>query len=209
MSFGDGLQDESGWRHCDKCQLLFFNGTPSLCPAGGSHQIGQSAEFHLPMLPQTSPGWSPGMWARCKACQSLVNTGQDGALGNCPHGSCHDVADDLYKEIPDSPPSGAIPAAPLNVVPQRVPDSLNWKGIPKDALITGGWFWCSKCQGLAFGVQGAGVCGVQQNHAFPGHEPLGPGNKLFCLVYTIPPDVPPTEQCPGTSGSSCFPSTEF
>lgn len=51
LMFGDqSTGTQGGWRWCQKCQGLFFSGSPAQgpCPAGGNHDSSASAQYGVP-----------------------------------------------------------------------------------------------------------------------------------------------------------------
>jgi hypothetical protein len=79
-----------GWRFCDKCFGMFFNGNPpntSLtghCPAGGGHDGSNSWPFAIPHN-VSEPTGQPD-WAFCGKCNGLFFNGDPNQKGSCPGG---------------------------------------------------------------------------------------------------------------------------
>src|SRR5262245_2414796 len=64
-----GLQTQSNWRNCMKCQALFFNGfapNTGSCPAGGGHETAGPTPFDF-LLPRDIPASSHSQsnWRNC------------------------------------------------------------------------------------------------------------------------------------------------
>ena len=87
---GDGPQQtnlvQEGWRFCEKCQSLFFDGFPAkgVCAAGGAHAA-QGFNF---VLPHTAGHRGQPDWRFCGKCQSLFFDGYP-AKGVCAAGGTH------------------------------------------------------------------------------------------------------------------------
>jgi hypothetical protein len=91
---------QQGWKKCNKCQCLFFDGrVKSKCIAGGEHKgdaVGNNSLAHGP----NAPG-EPN-WRLCKKCQGLFFEGK--IRGNCPAGEKHNsTGSDEYALICDDP----------------------------------------------------------------------------------------------------------
>ena len=96
---------QTSWRWCHKCEGLFFTGNPSQgrCPAGGSHDAGQSGEYETRLggesaaagqLPQPSNkpiSAQQGDWRWCHKCEGLFFAGHP-SKGVCPAGQSHDAS---------------------------------------------------------------------------------------------------------------------
>lgn len=112
---------QSNWRHCRKCQGLFFAGlaTTGACPAGGGHDYSQTPipNYTLQDNSLGTPGQSNWRW--CNKCQGLFFAGNF-TTGTCPAGGGHDYT-----------------------------GSLNYT-LNNFSLLGGdnNWRWCAKCQGL-------------------------------------------------------------
>jgi hypothetical protein len=92
-----GLQTQSNWRNCMKCQELFFNGfadNKGRCPAGGGHEMAPGpAPFDF-VLPRDIPpsSHSQSNWRNCMKCQALFFNGFADNKGRCPAGGGHETA---------------------------------------------------------------------------------------------------------------------
>jgi len=145
--------DQSGWAWCQKCQGMYFTGSADqgACPAGGAHD--GSASGHYMVDNGADPKAHPhgqSEWSWCHKCQGLFY-GPQVAGSRCPSGDAHDGAGSgdytLDAEADDTPASQ-----------QR------------------GWRWCSKCQGLFYAGNNAGVC-----PAGDGHDGSGSGSYVVTL----------------------------
>ncbi|PGV68994.1 hypothetical protein [Bacillus cereus] len=116
------LIGQPGWRFCDKCWGLFFNGDPKIkghCPAGGAHHA-LGFVFYLPHDAPDTVG-QPG-WRFCNRCWGLFFNGDFNIKGRCPAGGTHNAQGFQF------------------VLPHDVPDTV---GQP-------GWRFCDKCSGIFF-----------------------------------------------------------
>ncbi|MGG0791271.1 hypothetical protein ABE132_21730 [Peribacillus simplex] len=116
------LIGQPGWRFCDKCWGLFFNGTlytSGRCPAGGAHDA-HGFVFYLPHDVPDTVG-QPG-WRFCDQCFGMFFNGDPNIKGRCPAGGKHHAQGFQF------------------VLPHDVPDTV---GQP-------GWRFCDKCWGLFF-----------------------------------------------------------
>jgi CubicO group peptidase (beta-lactamase class C family) len=80
---------QPGWRHCGKCEVLYFPGGKTACAAGGGHQEVILDDYRL--LKDSPYPEHQGDWRRCSKCRSLFFAG--GNPGSCPAGGSHDKAD--------------------------------------------------------------------------------------------------------------------
>jgi hypothetical protein len=155
---------QSGWRHCGKCQGLFFGGNrTSVCPARGAHTIATDItppkNFTL-WLKDDDPGYQ-GNWQWCNKCQGLFFGGEPSgywsglagwfpSTGVCPAGGSH-----AYEG------SGGYVLGP---------------DLDQFRSFSAGWAWCNKCQGLF----------RYQNTLNSGTCPAGGGHNLAdSISYTI------------------------
>jgi hypothetical protein len=65
---------QPGWRYCQKCQCLFFDGFPNkgVCTAGGNHSA-QGFNFVLPQDVASNLGQTE--WRFCEKCNSMFFNG--------------------------------------------------------------------------------------------------------------------------------------
>ena len=78
---------QSDWRWCSKCQGLAYSRLqPSVCPAGGSHDHSQSANYTLPIDDPSARGQPDWRW--CRKCQGLAFSLMQPSV--CPAGGSHD-----------------------------------------------------------------------------------------------------------------------
>ncbi|MFI0412429.1 hypothetical protein [Actinomadura sp. 3N508] len=78
--------EESGWRLCGKCFMLFFGSDAgqSRCPAGGGHDAGTGGRNYA--LPRDiPPGPEQSEWRKCQNCRSLFYS-RDAERSRCPAG---------------------------------------------------------------------------------------------------------------------------
>jgi hypothetical protein len=78
MAYNAGAGFQSGWRHCQYCQALYY---PGLNPAGacvaekggnGSHSPGPSFNYGVP-VGLAGPSYQPG-WCACSACGAYYHS---------------------------------------------------------------------------------------------------------------------------------------
>ena len=123
------------WKHCCKCQALFYNVPGSVCPGpeGGEHDPTGSGNYALSSLTsETSSG--QGDWLSCSGCQGLFYTSNGTCMvGVCPAGGTHNGRNGRYDYS----------------LLQRSQASRDGQD---------GWRWCRKCQTLFFGDQGTSCC---------------------------------------------------
>lgn len=97
---------QSGWRHCRKCEGLFFAHADrrGVCTAGGTHEMEGSGNYALMMNAAEFPGQHS--WRHCPKCEGLFFA-PDGRLGRCPAGDSHVVGGTDYCLFLDrEPPAG-------------------------------------------------------------------------------------------------------
>lgn len=130
-------RSQADWKWCHKCQGLAYsrNSSPSACPAGGAHDLGQGSNYNLPFAAAAPREYQPN-WEWCRKCQGLAYSGNP--LGACPAGGVHDFAG-----------SGHYALA------HDTPDAPNTQG---------DWRWCRKCQSLAFAGWGSCPGGGVHDH---------------------------------------------
>jgi hypothetical protein len=120
---------QHGWRWCNKCQGLAFDGG-SACPVGGAHthqeinRVKGRREYGLNLVPDLPIAGGQHEWTWCVKCSGLVFAGHTQA-GPCPAGGTHSHSGGDY----------ALPQLPFD-----------------DALVPyqDRWGWCNKCQELTF-----------------------------------------------------------
>jgi len=80
---------QDNWRWCNKCTGLFFagNATLGVCPAGGTHNLTGSGDYHLIDNTPSDPGQHDWRW--CNKCAGLFFAG-NATLGICATGGMHD-----------------------------------------------------------------------------------------------------------------------
>jgi hypothetical protein len=116
---------QKNWRHCSRCQLLFFGGNPqSDCPApgGGPHDGTGSGDYNAP--PENAPHAQDG-WRWCHKCQGIFYSFVAGS--QCSTGGPH--------EEKDSGKYGFVRQIPT--------------------IGQGNWRRCAKCAGLFFPQRGS------------------------------------------------------
>jgi len=97
-AFAAPLQQQVGWRFCNRCfGLVLPWGANNACPAGGVHTP-QGWVFKLPF--NSGPGGSgedahnQGNWWQCKLCSVLFwSSPTSYVAGRCPTGDRHDAID--------------------------------------------------------------------------------------------------------------------
>jgi hypothetical protein len=118
------VSEQFGWRFCDKCFGMFFNGDADpkrkgRCPAGDGHHA-QGFVFKLPFDVPAAVG-QPG-WSFCDKCFGMFFDGDRVNKGRCPAGAAHNHQGFAF------------------VLPHDVPAVV---GQP-------GWSFCDKCFGMFF-----------------------------------------------------------
>lgn len=119
---------QSGWRHCNRCQALFYAPKPSRCPApgGGQHTPGSSWNYSLTHVARTAkPGKNtqPG-WNWCS---------RDGVLFFGPHADISVCA-----------------AGGRHVTGGSWNYQLSF-GVPASGTVQVHWRHCERCQVLFYG----------------------------------------------------------
>src|SRR5262245_7458021 len=95
---------QSSWRFCNKCGVMFFDGLPGkgICPGGGSHEPGGFTYVmeHELEIPNTQRDWR-----FCTKCGAMFFDGFPGK-GVCRSGGGHEAAGFTYvmeHDVPESP----------------------------------------------------------------------------------------------------------
>ncbi|MCS6595421.1 hypothetical protein [Bacillus cereus] len=118
------LTGQPGWRFCDKCFGMFFNGDPNIkgrCPAGGTHHA-YGFVFYLPHdVPDTV---GQPLWRFCDKCFGMFYNGNPNIKGRCPAGGTHNPNAQSFNFV----------------LPHDVPDTV---GQPL-------WRFCDKCFGMFY-----------------------------------------------------------
>jgi hypothetical protein len=121
----DNADHQSNWRLCAKCLMLFFNGYTSKdrCPAGGTHDPGNSPSYSMTFSSGTNPDDPTGAqaddkkpdggWRYCSECQCMVFTkyrpGNADGLDNTIGGATPYVVTAAdHPDLPASPSTGGI-----------------------------------------------------------------------------------------------------
>jgi hypothetical protein len=132
---------QSNWRWCQKCQGLFFGGFLGVCPAGGTHDGGQSVDY-LVNDQASEPGEPDWYW--CKLCSGLFFAGNP-TTGWCPS----EAGGHTYE-------------------PGAMYFLQQWSG-GGGVGHQGDWRWCNRCQGL-FSAEHptTGCCPAGGGHDYAG-----------------------------------------
>jgi hypothetical protein len=82
------VRTQAGWRSCQACQGLFFDGAEATaCPAGGQHVSSGDARFALGVDMPSLNGWRDN-WRCCRRCAGIfLAVGQSSV---CAAGGAHD-----------------------------------------------------------------------------------------------------------------------
>jgi hypothetical protein len=147
---------QGGWRHCRKCQGLFFQANhPSACPAGGEHDGAGSGRYAL-FQPNNNQvvGGLQGSWKYCPECKGLWNTDWTGSSSVCPK-----ARDRLHRSHSEQ---GSGDYALIFMQPNLGAQGGEAGGLQDN------WHWCQKCWGLWFAGNGVGVCPAGGGHLKPG-----------------------------------------
>jgi hypothetical protein len=194
-SRGEDATHQSGWRHCVKCSVLFFepHAADSKCPADGGIHVAhpESLTFQLPhSIPEDATHQT--RWMTCGKCKTMFFEGQAGD-SNCPadggthsaagvvfalpHGSsepgahqsdwrtCHKCKSIFFDGDPNS--KGVCP----DVDQFRHQAAGLVFHLPFDVPEPGQdkWRFCRECFGLFFEPHNAdGHCAAGGNHQFQG-----------------------------------------
>ena len=79
---------QTGWRWCCKCEAMVFN-NPATCPAGGQHDLSQSADYQLRLNGQIAVNEQDNWWW-CSKCQGLAYWDKSRLEGVCSMNGRHD-----------------------------------------------------------------------------------------------------------------------
>jgi hypothetical protein len=89
------MPDQSAWRFCQKCTVMFFDGRPDKghCPAGGGH----SAAGFMFFLPHDvgEAANAQSAWRFCQKCTGMFFDGRPDK-GHCPAGGGHSAAGFMF-----------------------------------------------------------------------------------------------------------------
>lgn len=129
---------EPGWAWCYKCQGLFYKvyQLRSKCPAGGTHNGSESADYELAYNVPPGDTRLQYNWAWCNKCQGFFY-GPNVPVSACPAGGTHNNGGASYALGHD------------NTV------------IPATCAYQSYWLWCNKCDVLFFGYgnhEAASIC---------------------------------------------------
>ena len=86
----DSGSQQGNWRWCQKCQGMFFSGSPNqgVCPLDGQAHDG-SQSGHYAILWDNGLSGTQGGWLWCRRCQAMFYAGNPDQ-GACPVGGTHD-----------------------------------------------------------------------------------------------------------------------
>ncbi len=134
-------KDRSGWRFCNKCQVMFYTDAESNSCAAGKTHVPQGYKFRLPFdIPETSTAQKN--WRSCNKCQAMFFNGYRGK-GRCPAGKDH-IADNTFRYV-------------------LTHDIAETPTAQKD------WRFCSKCYAMFYnGYSGKGRCAAGEGHVAQG-----------------------------------------
>jgi hypothetical protein len=157
------MSAQDGWRFCNKCNTMFFDGFPDKgrCVGGAGHR----AEGHNFFLPFDVPpsDMEQTSWRFCKKCEVLFFDGFPNNKGRCQGGGAHE-------------PQGFVFVLPHDIIeqPQR---QLNWR-------------FCGKCSSMFYdGRPDKGSCVGGGGHQAEGFNfclsrDLGDHVELHCGSIT-------------------------
>ncbi len=142
----------SGWRFCNKCQVLFNTRHDSgSCASGGTH-IAQGHDFFFPLRVPDTPTVQKN-WRRCIKCQAMFFNGYQ-EKGRCAAGGGHKADTD-----PDN----------NYAIPHDIP------GTPTKQT---DWRFCNKCQAMFYdGYPAKGTCAAGGSHVAQGYNFVLPHNR--------------------------------
>jgi hypothetical protein len=158
----DAFVYQPEWRWCNKCECLFFAGTPGqrgLCAGGGSHagpEVTGSSNYQSiigldPSWPTARPETQFG-WSWCNRCMTMAYASN--GPGWCPGSGRHDHRGSAIYRVP-SP-------------------GFDFEGF---SGLQPGWRWCNKCQALAYGRSEPGWCSYDGRHDHT-------GSSFYLLFYS-------------------------
>lgn len=176
---------QPGWRLCGKCGSMNYGHVTAPCPAGGTHEEGDSP---YSIFPEQLNGGQPG-WRACGKCRAM-NFSQL-SPGVCRDGFPHDLSASNSYSIPwgEAPIGGESSWRHCSrcegLASQAGPGGVCFDGGPHDLLDSSlyglpiefppdgaeaGWRRCTRCQQLAFeGSNGEpGICVGGNPHDFGG-----------------------------------------
>jgi hypothetical protein len=153
---------EDGWRWCNKCAALAYNGlaTPLNCPVGGPdarHDHSGSDPYTVARESPAFPGESN--WHRCDKCGGLV-FGDSSSTFPCAAGGTHST-------------TGAYRMA-------------NYPNFPTNQSGQIGWRKCSRCGCLVYSGMAPGACAGVGTHDYSGsteYSMMRTRNDLGHLQY--------------------------
>lgn len=106
--WAEAPSQETGWRHCSRCEALFLSAAPGVCPAERGDHLADGSQYRLlydgPYLHLMAAHYQLA-WRRCVRCQSCYFSGNDSA-GACPAGD--------EGHVPDGRDYALQAAGPLN-----------------------------------------------------------------------------------------------
>ncbi len=197
LIYGNQPGPQSEWRFCEKCNSLYFDGSPNKgrCPAGGSHQqaginflLGHDVALDgLPLDKQQ------GDWRFCTKCNSLFFNGYP-AKGVCPAGGAHVAAGYVFVLPHDASTQGQTSWRFCQKCQVMFYDGSPAKGrcakggaheaagygfvLPQmPAGTQADWRFCTKCKGLYF-----------DGSPDKGHCPAGGAHTAAGFVFDLPHD---------------------
>lgn len=158
--------NQSEWRFCNKCFVMFYNGYPTKgsCPVGGQH-TGQGFDFRPYHNPTTVARFHQTSWRYCNKCFNLFFDGYP-TKGRCPRDGGAHVAQGFTFQLY------------FTNTAQRV--------APTGDTFQTAWRFCNKCFALFYdGYPTKGMCPVDRR----GHTAQG---WMFHIPYRINPVPAPT-----------------
>jgi hypothetical protein len=196
------------WKHCGKCQGLYFAGNASsTCPAGDAHDSGGGGNYTLAVNSPASSGQNG--WRHCVKCEGLFFSGHSGS--RCPAGSGAHHANGsgdytLVVDVPGDPGQhdwrrcskcqGLFYAGLSSSVCPADGHAHSHSGSGNYALhVTAAdtqpnWRWCFKCQGLFYAGNSGSSCPASGHHAATGGA-VASGNYILAVD---------SEDAPGQQG---------
>lgn len=155
------MPQQTNWRFCQNCQVLFFDGFPTkgVCPSGGGH-LAEGINFDLSYgFPDSAT--AQANWRFCSKCNAMYFDGF-ADKGTCPAGGPHT-------------PQGYNFTLPHDVA--------------ATATAQASWSYCNNCHSMFFnGYPTKGLCPA---HMVPGpHGPVRGGHVAQGYNFVLPHDTP-------------------
>ena len=158
------MSQQSDWRFCQKCQVMFYDGFPNkgVCEVGGGH-LAQGFNFDLPYDMQETPQAQVN-WRFCSKCSAIYYDGS-ADKGHCPAGGAHTAQGYNF------------------TLPHDVAETANAQAA---------WRFCNNCKAMFYdGFPSKGTCPA---HVVPGPRGVVHiGHVAQGFNFVLPHDLPAAE----------------